>query len=101
MRPDSTPFPADHRANEARPLLSPVGRAELLVAALAVGAALYLLPAAKAWIHAQADAIQTSALGECRPPAEFEQLHVVVLNREGRLVLGDCLFVGTPGTYVR
>lgn len=94
------PHPAE-LALPDRPILSPVARAELFTATLALVSALYLLPAAKAWIHARAEAVQTSALGECRPPSEFEQLHVVVENRAGRLVAGGCLFVGTPGTYAR
>ena len=56
---------------------------------------------ASAAIEAKTEAVETSALGQCRPPAEFEQLHVVVVNRAGRLVAGECLYVGTPGSYVR
>lgn len=100
MRRDE-PLPADFRTANRRPIMSAVGRAEL-VAWLLVGiATLYVLPAARQWIHAQAEAVQTSALGECNPPAEFEQLHVVVVNRAGRLVAGGCLYVGSSGTYSR
>lgn len=89
--PAAEPLPA--------PVLSAVGRAELICSLLALVSVLWLLPAAKAWILAHAAAIQTSALAECRPPQEHEQLHVVVLNRDGRLVAGGCLFVGSQGTY--
>ena len=98
MRPDQ-PLPADWRTNAERPILSASGRAELLGVVLTLVAALYLLPAAKAWIQAQAEAVHTSALTDCRPPTEYEQLHVVVVNRAGRLVSGGCLYVGTKGTY--
>jgi hypothetical protein len=98
MRRDQ-PLPADWRTNAERPLLSASARAELLGALLTLIAFLYLLPAAKAWLTAQAEAVQTSALTDCRPPAEHEQLHVVVLNRAGRLVGGGCLYVGSKGTY--
>lgn len=82
-----------------RPLLSPVGRTELFASVLGLIAVLYLLPAAKTWIVAKAEAVHTSALVECRPPAEHEQLHLVVLHRDGRLVAGGCLFIGSQGTY--
>lgn len=95
------PHPADLRADEARPILSASGRAELLGAVLALIAVLYLLPAAKTWIVANAEAVQTSALTQCRPPTEHEQLHVVVLNRAGRLVAGGCLFVGSQSAYLK
>lgn len=94
MRPEQ-PHPAELALPE-RPILSPAGRAELLGALLAIAAGLYLLPAAKAWFAAETQRIQTSALAECRPPAEFEQLRVVVRNQHGRLVAGGCLYVRGP-----
>jgi hypothetical protein len=100
MRRDQ-PLHADWRTNAERPILSASARAELLGAVLTLIAALYLLPAAKAWLKAEAEAVQTSALTDCRPPTEYEQLHVVVLNRAGRLVSGGCLYVGTKGTYTK
>ncbi len=84
-----------------RPVLSAAVRAELLGALAAVIVGLYLLPAVKVWILAEADAIQTAALGQCRPPQEHEQLHLVVVNRAGKLVAGGCLFVGSQGTYAK
>ncbi len=100
MRRDE-PLPADFRANAERPAFSRAARIELAVAFLALFAFLHLKPALERWLDAKTEAVQTSALGQCRPPAEFEQLHVVVVNRAGRLVAGECLYVGTPGSYVR
>lgn len=93
--------PIFHPQAEApvRPWISAVGRAELVCSLLAVVAVLYLLPAAKHWLLAEAQAVQTSALGDCRLPQEHEQLHLVVINRGGKLVAGGCLFVGSQGTY--
>lgn len=103
MRHVDTPLPADQRAADAadKPVLSRDTRIELLVVLCVLFFFLTLKPAIERWLEAKTEAVQTSALGRCRPPAEFEQLHVVVLNRGGRLVLGDCMFVGSKGTYTR
>lgn len=44
--------------------------------------------------------VQTSALA-CPPPAEHEQLHIIVRLRNGRLAVDECLYVGSQGTYRR
>lgn len=104
MRPDSTPLPADHRVNEARPILSPLARLELLLWIFVIVSAISILPrlapAIGAWIRAHAEAVQTSALRECALPAEFEQVHIVVEHRAGRLA-ATCMYVGSKGTYAR
>lgn len=103
MRRDE-PLPADFRINNASgaPARSRWGTSlEFVLSLLAVVAFFQLKPALERWLEAKTEAVETSALGQCRPPAEFEQLHVVVVNRAGRLVAGECLYVGTPGSYVR
>lgn len=42
--------------------------------------------------------VQTSALGACPMPTEFEQLHIRVWLLNGHLV-SECMYVGTRGTY--
>ena len=100
MRRDQ-PLPAELRADAARPILSTGAKLELLGALLVIGFAIYLGPALKGLILAWALAVHTSALGDCRLPSEFEQLHIVVANRGNQYVLVDCMFVGTKGTYAR
>jgi len=100
MRRDE-PLPADWRTNAERPAFSRAARIELAAALLAILAFFQLKPEIERWLEAKTEAVQTSALGQCRPPAEFEQLHVVVVNRAGRLVAGDCLYVSGPGGYVQ
>lgn len=95
------PLPADFRADAERSLLGLGARIELLGIALVVGYAIYLAPALKDLVFAWALAVQTSALGECRMPSEFEMLHIVVANRGNQHALIDCMYVGTPGTYRR
>jgi hypothetical protein len=36
----------------------------------------------------------------CEPPAEFEQLHIVVTKNEGRIA-ASCMYIGSKGTYTR
>jgi len=98
MRRDE-PLRADWRTNAERPMLSTGTKLELLGALVVIGFALYLGPALKSLILAWALAVHTSALGDCRLPSEFEQLHIVVANRANQYVLVDCMFVGTKGTY--
>lgn len=102
MRRDA-PLPADFRINNASGarVLSRSARIELAAAVFAVFAFFEFKPAIERWLEAHTEAIQTSALGQCRPPAEFEQLHVVVVNRAGRLVAGECLYVSGPRGYAR
>ena len=98
MRRDE-PLPADFRANAERPAFSRGARIELAVALIAIFAFIQLRPALEDWIGAHADAARTAPLAQCRPPAEHEQLHVVLLNRAGELVFGGCLYAGSEGTY--
>jgi hypothetical protein len=95
------PLPADHRMNAERPILSTGAKLELLGIVLVAGYAIYLAPALQSLVLAWALSVHTSALGDCRPPSEFEQLHIVVANRAGQLVLVDCMHVGAKGTYSR
>lgn len=37
---------------------------------------------------------------QCTPPTEYEQLHVILVWRDGRLA-ANCLYVGSRGTYSR
>ena len=103
MRRDE-PLPADFRINnesgvEPKPPLSRAARVELLCAICFILAWFSVKPALERYLDARTEAVQTYALNACRPPAEFEQLHVVVLNRAGALVAGDCLYVSGPGGY--
>jgi hypothetical protein len=101
MRRADTPLPADRRMNAEAPAFSLGARLELLGALVIGGLAIYLAPALQSLVLAWALSVHTSALGDCRPPSEFEQLHIVVANRAGQLVLVDCMHVGTKGTYSR
>lgn len=38
-------------------------------------------------------------LGHCRPPAEFEQLHIVVTNRGAEGMVLDCMYVAPSKFY--
>lgn len=100
MRRDQ-PMAADLRADADRPILSLAGRLELLGILLVIAGVLYLGPALKGLILAWALTVHTSALGHCRMPAEFEQLHIVVANRGDHFAVSDCMYVGTRGTYAR
>lgn len=100
MRRDQ-PLPADFRTNAERPAFSRGARIELAIAVFVVVAFFEFKPALERWLDAQTEAIQTSALGRCRPPAEFELLHIVVAQRGDQHALVDCMYVGTPGTYSR
>jgi len=95
------PLPADWRTNAERPMLSTGTKLELLGALVIGGLVIYLGPALKTLVLAWALSVHTSALGHCRLPSEFEQLHIVVANRANQYVLVDCMFVGTKGTYAR
>jgi hypothetical protein len=60
---------------------------------------LYVWPYARAWLIERAEAeLHNSLLTDCRIPTEHEQLHVVVVSREGRL-FGRCMHVGPRGAY--
>jgi len=54
-------------------------------------------------LEARAVAMQAqaaAALAACRLPSEHEQMHIVVMRRNGAFV-AQCMFVGTRGTYFR
>jgi hypothetical protein len=53
--------------------------------------------------HARAVAMHeqaAAALAACRLPTEHEQMHIVVMQRNGAFV-AQCMFVGSRGTYRR
>lgn len=100
MRRDE-PLPADFRTNAERPAFSRGARIELGLALLVVVAFFELKPAIERWLDAKTAVVQTSALGRCRPPTEFEQLHIVVAHRGDAYALVHCLHVGSRGTYTR
>jgi hypothetical protein len=60
--------------------------------------AVIVLIVAMFWPVIRKSQVHTSAL-DCPPPAEHEQLHIIVRVRKGRLAVDDCLYVGSEGTY--
>lgn len=46
------------------------------------------------------DPAVASTLSQCAPPTEHEQLHVVIVSRNGQL-FADCQYVGPRGAYQR
>jgi hypothetical protein len=67
-----------------------------LLGAIAVGLAAAQLPR----IIIDAVPAPAPAPASCLPPTEFETLHIVVGQHQGRLVV-DCMYVGSTGTYTR
>jgi len=98
MKRSDQPHAAERALPEQKPILSEVGRAELLGGLLGLAALIYLLAPLEAWLIAEAERVHTSALVKCAPPGEAEQLHVVVRNQAGRLITAGCMYVGGPGS---
>lgn len=72
----------------------------LLISAL-FGAAILYLPEITAWARERADqSIAARSFVACDAPTEHEQLHIVILKREGRIA-ADCMYLGSRGTYHR
>jgi len=73
----------------------------LFIGAVVVTAlVLWGFPHFERWLQAQhASAVRMSALAGCRQPGELEQLHIVILQRDGRLVIDGCIYIGSRGTY--
>lgn len=78
----------------------------VVIAGIAFAAVvLYALPDLAAWIQGRAPAagraaVHARAQAGCRMPAVFEQLHIVVSQRDGQIA-AECMYVGSRGTYSR
>jgi hypothetical protein len=71
----------------------------LFGAILLASIALWTVPDLAAWLHRWLPApLQTSVQAACRIPSEFEQLHIIVRERDGRFV-AECMYVGPRGAY--
>lgn len=57
----------------------------------------FMWPEINAWFVARTT---FPAVAACPPPAELEQVHIVVTRRHGQLV-AECMLVGSRGTYHR
>lgn len=53
----------------------------------------------KAWLQPHLAAFRTSGPVDCRQPTDFEQLHIILAWREGKLTVTGCMYVGAKGTY--
>lgn len=78
----------------------------LFSAVLAVGlvaaTVLWLGPRVLAALaHEARQARTVDVAHDCRAPVDTEQLHVVLVSRDGRVTFDGCLYVGSRGTYRR
>lgn len=73
-------------------------RVERVILAVLFAAAVVAL--ATVAVNRRPSAVQTSARTiDCPKPGEFERLHIIVVVRDGRLSVDECLYVGSRGTY--
>lgn len=72
-----------------------------LVFMVFLGLGVWFAPELIARLRYEADqTIAARGFVSCSEPTELEQLHIVVLRREGRIV-ADCMYVGPKGAYER
>lgn len=85
---------------ERRPAFTAEFWTELVLVLVVVGGALYFVKPFTEWLQARAVHASAQEVG-CKAPTEHETLLISVGQRDGRLVLINCSYAGSKGTYHR